>query len=122
VLQALSSNIRREEGPVLLFELGRVYLPRTNDLRKSLSAVRCSGLCRADKRWHGRKEAVDFYDAKGMAESLLSELNVSYGFAPSQDAGLMAGLSGRSADWRQGCWRGGRTSPAVSQAFELPEQ
>jgi phenylalanyl-tRNA synthetase beta chain len=122
VLQALSSNIRREEGPVLLFELGRVYLPKTNDLPEEPEML-CAVLTSAgpDKRWHGRKEAVDFYDAKGAVESLLSELNVSYSFAPSQDAGLRPGYQAEVLIGGKAVGVLGELHPAVSQAFELPD-
>ena len=32
ILAALESNLRHEEAAIRLFELGRVYLPRKNDL------------------------------------------------------------------------------------------
>jgi len=121
VLAALSSNIRREEGAILLFETGHIYLPRPNDLPEEPEML-CGVLTSTgvEKVWQGRKEPVDFFDAKGAVEGLMAALGVSVEYKESDDAGLR---KGRQASIRVGevsIGVLGELNPKVSQAFELP--
>jgi phenylalanyl-tRNA synthetase beta chain len=89
VLAALTANRRHEEGGIRLFELGKVYLPRQNDLPdepEMLCAI-ISGP-RVEKSWLGGDGALDFYDIKGVAEGLLSKLGLNAGFEKGDEAGL----------------------------------
>ena len=121
LLNVLSANIRREEGFVLIFELGRVYLERAHGLPDEPEML-CVLLASAgpDKRWHGRKEAVDFYDAKGLMEGLLTGLRVRATFVLGQDAGLHSGT--QAAILSDGKQLGvlGELNPEVARAFDLP--
>jgi phenylalanyl-tRNA synthetase beta chain len=121
VLQVLSANIRREEGTVHLFELGRVYLRRDGALPlepEILCALMVSG--GPDKRWHGRQEPVDFYDAKGVAESLLSELKVDAAYTEGADPGLRPGAQAAVLAGGNPVGMLGEIHPDVARAFELP--
>ncbi len=72
LLAALSANRRHEDGGIRLFELGRVYLPRPNDLPTEPEML-CGLLTgpRFEESWHGGEDSVDFFDAKGVVEGLL---------------------------------------------------
>jgi phenylalanyl-tRNA synthetase beta chain len=74
---------------------------------------------RAELSWQSDKEMFDFFDAKGVVESILSQLGSKAGFEDSDDEGL---YPGRGADVIvEGDKVGivGDVQPAVAQAFEL---
>ncbi|MBI2852950.1 MAG: phenylalanine--tRNA ligase subunit beta [Chloroflexi bacterium] len=89
LLAALSANRKYEESGIRLFEVGRVYMPRPGDLpeeREKLCAV-LNGP-RAERSWHGDNKMLDFFDAKGVVETLLGQLGVPAGFERGTDTGL----------------------------------
>jgi phenylalanyl-tRNA synthetase beta chain len=95
-LSVLARNERYEENSIRLFEVGKVFIPREMDLpeeREMLCAV-LSGSQRS-LSWRGEEEPVDFFVAKGVAETILSRLGVGARFKSSQDESL---LPGRIAD------------------------
>ncbi len=89
LLEALSANRRHEEGGINLFELGRVYVPRLNDLPDEREVL-CGILSgpKLEKSWHGGDELPDFFEAKGVVESLLSQLGVEANFEGCSDESL----------------------------------
>jgi phenylalanyl-tRNA synthetase beta chain len=89
LLAALEANRRHWGGGIRLFELGRVYQRRPNDLPdepEMLCAVMAGP--RFDESWHGGDEPVDFFDAKGVVERLLGQLGVDIDFRPGDDESL----------------------------------
>jgi phenylalanyl-tRNA synthetase beta chain len=89
LLAALAANRRHEEGGIRLFELGRVYQPRPNDLPGEPEML-CGLLTgpRFEKSWHVGEGPVDFFDAKGVVEGLLSRWGVEASFEPGEDESL----------------------------------
>jgi phenylalanyl-tRNA synthetase beta chain len=89
LLAALAANRRHEEGGIRFFELGRVYLPRPNDL-PSEPEMLCALLtgARFEESWHGGDKPVDFFDAKGVIEGLLGQLGVAASFEQGSDESL----------------------------------
>ena len=86
LLQTLSANEKHENNSIRLFEVGKVYLPREGDLpeeRHMLSGVLCG--TRLDHSWHGESERLDFFDAKGVVETLMERLGVAPRFEPAED-------------------------------------
>jgi phenylalanyl-tRNA synthetase beta chain len=78
LLEALAQNLHEREQ-VLLFEIGRIYLPRPGqtlpDEPRRL-AIAMAG-ARAPQSWLAKSaEPLDFFDLKGMIETLLSRLNI----------------------------------------------
>jgi len=122
LLTALAANRRYEEGGIRLFELGKVYLPRPNDLPVE-AEVLCGLLSgsRQEKSWRGGDEPFDFYDAKGVAEALLDKLGVAASFEIGKDESLNP--IKQTAIVVNGNKLGviGEVHPRVSQAFELTE-
>ncbi len=120
LLAALSANRKHEDGGIRLFELGRVYLPRHNDLPDE-PEVLCSILSgpRFEKSWPGGDELLDLYAAKGVVENLLNQLSVSANFEeygdeslhPSKQASIVV------ADCKVGVV--GELHPKVVEAFEI---
>jgi len=120
LLAALSTNQRHEESGIRLFELGRVYLAKPDDLPEEPEIV-CGVMSgtRLERSWHGNGELLDFYDAKGVVEGLLKRVGVEAGFTGCHDESLhpnkqMAIIAG---DNRVGVV--GELHPKVSQAFEI---
>jgi phenylalanyl-tRNA synthetase beta chain len=89
LLAALASNRRHEDGGIRLFELGKVYLPRENDLPEEPDML-CGVINgpRVERSWLGGDGQFNFYDVKGVAEGLLSHLNADISFEPASDGGL----------------------------------
>ena len=89
LLAALSANRRYEDSGIRLFELGKVYLPRPKDLPGEPEML-CGLLngSRLGKSWHGGDDSFDFYDAKGVVEGLLSQLDIDASFEEGKDESL----------------------------------
>jgi phenylalanyl-tRNA synthetase beta chain len=88
LLEALADNLRERER-VLLFEIGRVYLRREGELLPAEPrhlAIAMAG-ARDQSSWlTPRAEPMDFFDLKGVVETLLARLNVGQArFAPLAD-------------------------------------
>lgn len=79
LLEALSQNLRERER-VLLFEIGRVYLRREGELlpdEPRRLAIAMAG-ARDPQSWlTPRSEPMDFFDLKGVIETLLARLNAA---------------------------------------------
>jgi phenylalanyl-tRNA synthetase beta chain len=120
VLSALSDNLKHTDSE-FIFELGRVYLPQADDLPLELEML-CSVMTGAgpEKVWRGRKEPLDFYDAKGVIEGLMRILGVNAVFKPAEDPGLKPGSQAviKVGDATLGIL--GAIHPQVAQSFELP--
>ena len=91
VLSAVSTNVRRQQADVRVFEVGKTYQWGNGDTgtrEPRWVAIALSG-ARADGGWSGAPEPVDVYDAKGMAEHTLAALGAR---ASSGDAGSLSGF------------------------------
>lgn len=92
LLTAFSANRRHQDGAIRLFELGKVYLPRPDDLPDEPELL-CGilGGARFEKSWQDKDELLDFYDAKGIVADLLNHLGVKADFAEGSDQSLCRG-------------------------------
>jgi phenylalanyl-tRNA synthetase beta chain len=120
VLTALANN-RYAEGSIRLYELGKVYLPRPDDLPDEVEIL-CgvlSGPC-IETSWQAEaSEAApfDFFDAKGVVEGLLTRLGVNARYEPSADETLHpVKQAAVLVDGRQ-IGVVGELHPAVTEAF-----
>ncbi len=123
LLGALSGNRGHIDGGIRLFEQGRVYLPRLNDLPDE-PEVLCAVLSgpRYEKSWQsGGDEILDFFDAKGVMESLLGQLDVVTSLEKSEDGSLL--LAKQAAIVVDGNKLGvvGELHPRVLESFEISE-
>jgi phenylalanyl-tRNA synthetase beta chain len=122
LLAAIESNRRHEDDSIRFFELGKVYLPRPGDLPDERKMV-CGVLSKArtENLWGGGQNPLDFYEAKGVVEGLLSHLHVDASFEDYLDESLHAGCQAAIivANSRVGVV--GELHPRVRQAFELSE-
>jgi phenylalanyl-tRNA synthetase beta chain len=86
LLQNVSRNVRHQVEDVRLYEIGRAYAANPEGGKGEVPAARerkvIAGAVfgkRDGRRWSGssKDEPVDFYDAKGALESVLSALHIS---------------------------------------------
>ncbi len=122
LLAALAANRRHEEGGIRLFELGRIYLPRPRGLPdepEMLGGI--LGGARLEKSWHGERELLDFFDAKGVVEGLLSQLGVEVGFEPGKDESLHPDKQAAIVIAGNRLGVVGEVHPKVLEAFDISE-
>ncbi len=90
LLTTLEANQRHEEGGIRLFELGKIYLPRENNLPAE-PEILCGVMSgpRAERSWLGNGGGpFGFYDVKGLIESLMKGLDIEVRFEKGSDEGL----------------------------------
>jgi len=123
LLMALEANRRHEEGGIRLFELGRVYVRRPNDLPDEPEML-CALLAgsRFDQSWHGGDEPVDFFDARGVVEGLLGRLGVAADFQPSDDESLDPAKQAAIVVGGKRVGVVGEVHRKVADAFDLAEK
>ena len=124
MLTTISYNRNRNQHDVKLFELGAIYLPHELPLiqlpaERTVLSVAITGSF-PNEHWRHKSRLVDFFDAKGIVETLFSRLGVtgsSYLEAelpwcqPGQTATIM--VSGENVGWL------GRVHPDVLDAYDL---
>ena len=96
LLSTLAANWLHENGPVAIFEAGRVYRPRKGDLPEEQEVV--AGVMsgpRHDPQWLSDEGELGYYDAKGVIEQLLNELGIAATYEPVEDHALHPGRSAR---------------------------
>ncbi len=88
LLASLAANQGEGTGPLRLFEVGRVFLPRPHDLPEERETA--SGIMAGQRRPPSWLEAgpesggsLDFYDAKGVVVGLLEQLGTAASYEPA---------------------------------------
>ncbi len=122
LLAGFFANRRHEDGAIRLFELDKVYLKRAGDLPDERYML-CSvlGGPRAEKSWYGGGEPVDFFDAKGVVESLFDHLGLRVEFEKSNDESLHPNKQAAIVCAGQRLGVIGELHPKVLAAFEIAE-
>jgi len=111
---------------VAIFEIGRVYLPvegqvLPDELRR-LGIVMTGP--REEQSWleHQDRTWVDFFDLKGVVETLLSRLRLEGTFEPGEHDAFHPGRSASVKAGGREIGVMGELHPLVKDAFELPDQ
>ena len=120
ILATLAHNQKFESAGIRLFEIGKVFLMKGKDLpeeREMLCAV-LSG-SRLELSWHTGQKMLDFFDAKGVVESLLNRSGLKARFDTSDDATLFPGRGADIIVAEDEVGIVGELHPEVAQAFEL---
>ncbi len=120
LLATLAHNQKFEEAGIRHFEIGKVFLPQGKDLpeEKEMLCAVLSGP-RAELSWQAEKELLDFFDAKGVVENILSQLGLKASFENSDDEGLLPGVGANIIVDDDKIGIVGEVHPKVAQAFEL---
>jgi phenylalanyl-tRNA synthetase beta chain len=122
LLKALAANLRHEEKIIRLFEQGRVYLPRNNNLPEEMEFLCGIMSTEIEKSWPNQDQRFDFFTVKGLVESLLSHLDISANFKESYDSGLYSGSQAAIVIDENEIGVVGELNPAVARAFEISQE
>ena len=118
LLSTLATNSHHEEGPVRMFESGRVYLPREDDLPEEREVV--AGVMlgpRWETHWLTNEDEMGFDDAKGVVEKLLDELGISAAITAASDPALHPGKGARVTAGTTELGIVGEVHPTVAERF-----
>jgi phenylalanyl-tRNA synthetase beta chain len=122
LLAALRTNKGFSDDGLRLFELGKVYLNRVENLPDEPDML-CGVMSgpRGERWWQGASEYMDFFDAKGIVEGLLQQIAVGVKFEKSADDNLHpANQAAIVADGKQ-IGVVGEIHPSVKEHFELTQ-
>ncbi|MEN8615248.1 phenylalanine--tRNA ligase subunit beta [Dehalogenimonas sp. THU2] len=92
LLSSVAANRRYETGGLRLFEIGRVYRMAGNGVPVEQEMV--CGIITGEAEptgWQQCRRPFDFYDIKGLLETILDRMQVSYTLEISHDGGLRPG-------------------------------
>ncbi len=120
LLTNLAANERHPDELIRLFEVGRVYLPRTADLPEERDML--VGVLAGRQRlpsWVEEDAAVDFYDAKGVLEALVGKLGADVRFEPVEDPNLHPGRTAALTGTDGAVGVVGEVHPVVLEAFDI---
>ncbi len=120
ILATLSRNQKYGEASLKIFEIGKVFLPRDKDLPEEKEML-CAVINGAwlELSWRGNRKHADFFNAKGIAESLLKQLRLEASFKMDEDESLHPGKRANIVINGQKVGVIGELHPGVSQSFEL---
>lgn len=120
LLQTAAANRPHAEGPLRLFEIGKVYLPRLADLPKEEEmAIGLLAGPRSPVSWLQDEGSLGFYDGKGVVEEVLRALGIAPSFTPGDDPFFLPGRCARITlgDTTLGVL--GEVHPQVLERFDL---
>ena len=123
LLAAFASNEKHEKDSIRLFEVARVYLTRAKDLpeeRETLVGV--LGGPRLDRSWLSGEDTADFFDAKGILETVFNRLKVKASYKPAEDQILLAGKTAEIAVEGQKVGVVGVIHPKTASLFDISTQ
>ncbi|MBR6331593.1 MAG: phenylalanine--tRNA ligase subunit beta [Dehalococcoidales bacterium] len=120
VLTALVNNLKYPQGLINIYEVGHTFFKRHKD-----TPVEIESLCGVvtvdgtDKVWNKDASTVDFYDVKGMIESLMRSLKLDAQYVKGDDVGLHPGYQAEIRVNGNAVGVFGKLHPVVANAFEL---
>ena len=119
LIDAVAYNRRREQRDVRLFEIGARF-SRAHGERRSLACA-WTGTA-VPEHWGGGARDVDFFDMKGVVESLAEALRLDVRTEAHREGWLVTGRS--AAVMTDGVRIGvlGQLAPAIAEAHGLPRQ
>ena len=123
LLACFAANERHKQEDIRLFEVGKVYLPRGNDLpeeRETLAGI--LGGLRCDHSWLSEEDTLDFFDAKGVLETLFSRLRADASFKPVEDQNLAPGRTAEVIVDGQKVGVLGEVHPRTAALFDISSQ
>ena len=122
LLETYAQNRRHQEGPLRLFEAGFEYIPVEADLPHERSVICAVAGGSRETRWgRASSDTIDFFDAKGDAESLFAALGIPAEYEATVEFGL---LEGHTASIRAGRERLGvvaQVDPRTARSFGIEE-
>jgi phenylalanyl-tRNA synthetase beta chain len=123
LLATFASNEKHEKDSIKLFEVDRVYLPRANDLpeeREMLVGILAGP--RLDRSWLSGEDTLDFFDAKGILETLFDRLRAKASFQPAEDQILLVGKTAKIVIDGHKIGVVGEVHPKTTALFDISTQ
>ncbi|HNZ08676.1 MAG TPA: phenylalanine--tRNA ligase subunit beta [Bacillota bacterium] len=134
LLRVISTNLRRGARSAGFFELARIYLMEDGSLpegelprgqkpciERKMIAAAISGNS-GDRTWHAPERPYDFFDIKGIIESLFTSLGIEdYGFRTGEAKYLMPGRRAEVVVCGKKVGVLGQLHPDVAGSFDVPE-
>ncbi|MEA3374955.1 MAG: phenylalanine--tRNA ligase subunit beta [Chloroflexota bacterium] len=125
LLNTTRQNLRFVDR-VAIFEIGRIYVPvegKTLPDEPQRLAIVMTGP-REEPSWleHQDRTPMDFFDLKGVVETLLNRLGMDGAFEPGEHGALHPGRCAQVSVDGEKVGVMGELHPLVREAFELPEQ
>jgi len=120
LLSTLAANLRYQDQSTALFEAGRVYLPREKELpreQEMVTGLMCGS--RSKLSWLGDGGESNFFDAKGVVETVLARLGIAVRFEPVNDPALYPGRCAAITASGELLGVVGQLQPTMAEAFEL---
>ncbi|HJP40309.1 MAG TPA: phenylalanine--tRNA ligase subunit beta [Dehalococcoidia bacterium] len=122
LLSAFAGNRRHEETGLRLFEIGVEYLPTEADLPHERPVLAATlGGSREDRWGRATEERLDFFDAKGTAESIFDALGIKASFEPRTEHGLLEGHTALIKVGEETAGVVAQVHPATAGPFDLEE-
>ncbi|MGI9254878.1 MAG: phenylalanine--tRNA ligase subunit beta [Thermomicrobiales bacterium] len=122
LIESLSTNLRHEPA-VRLFEIARVYLPSSAELPEEPTVAGVAIAGRRDPLGRFASDGdLDFFDLKGMVESVLSQSGVMAHFQPATHPALHPGRSAACFVGERQIGLLGELRPDVAAAFGIEGQ
>jgi phenylalanyl-tRNA synthetase beta chain len=120
ILSTLARNQRYQLRGCRLFELGKSFVPRKDDLPEEKETL-CAILNSSDDNvyWNSGIEKLDFFIAKGVVETVLSEFRLDSQFTPAQDESLCTGLTATIMANGENVGVIGQVNPKILNAFDI---
>jgi phenylalanyl-tRNA synthetase beta chain len=123
LLAAFASNEKHEKDGIKLFEVGRIYLPKANALPEEREMlVGILGGSRLERSWLSGEDTLDFFDAKGILETVFNRLKVKAGFKPAEDQTLLAGKTAEVIVGGERVGVVGEVHPKTAALFDISTQ
>ena len=124
LLESFAANRRRRRGAIGLFEVGRVFHPRPDDLPQERTfALALYGGARPTAPVHDSSAttAIDFFDAKAITDALAAALNLGFTYEAAADPALVEGRTAHLLAGSASIGAIGQVAPAVAARFEIQE-
>jgi phenylalanyl-tRNA synthetase beta chain len=123
LLAHLAANQKYEDAGIRFFEIGKVFLARGDDLpdeREILAGIMSGS--RVAQSWFGETSLLEFFDAKGVVETVLARLGIEATFEPVTEQSLHPGRAARVMVGQTAVGVIGEVHPSVAESFDLLPQ
>jgi phenylalanyl-tRNA synthetase beta chain len=120
LLASLADNQGHGEGPFRLFEVGRIFQPRPDDLpeERVVAAGALAGR-RWPPSWLADDSPLDFYAAKGAVAAVLEGVGVTAVYEPAEDPSFHPGRCARIMVGDSPLGVVGEMHPTIQARFDL---
>ncbi len=120
LLRALARNLRVRPTLPGLFEVGRVFLPRPDDLpQEAEMAAAVMGGVRPDRWGRPTEEPIDLFDLKGHLEAALHHLGIRARFRPTAHPVFLEGQTAVIMAGEETVGLLGQVHPQVARHFQI---